>query len=184
MRCFVALEFEGCEEFFSKTLEAVRALGLHASVVPKENLHATICFLGEISEKQAAEKAAAIASLEFSQFEVRFGGILFFPSEEFIRVACLGVQSNGRIEELHGIVHALVAKGTRAEREARGFNAHAALARVKTPENVDKLRAWANNFNESEVSCRAVASRLVLKKSVLIPGAVAKYEDLAVAGKK
>ncbi|MFA6049528.1 MAG: RNA 2',3'-cyclic phosphodiesterase [Candidatus Micrarchaeia archaeon] len=180
MRCFVALEFdEKAGDFLANLALELSGLGIGAAVVSRENMHLTLCFLGEITEKQAQAAAQSVSGLSFSPFPVELAGIGFFPSENFIRVAWVGAESEGGIEALHEKVHSLVAKGTQAEKERERFSAHITLARVKSPKNADALRQWAQKKNAEGVSLQCTATRVALKQTTFRPEGGVAYSDLA-----
>ncbi len=175
MRCFVALEFdEGAKAFLGAAAKELAALDLGASIVPEQNMHATLCFLGEISEALAVEKARALSTLSFAPFPCQLRRIGFFPNENFVRVVWAGVESGGKIGELHEKVRALVAAGTVAEKDSE-FAAHVTLARVKSPKNLAALRKWAGEKNAQGFSRECTAVRVALKQTVFAPDGTVEY---------
>ncbi len=180
MRCFVALEFdENAVDFLSKAAGEIGAVDASAGVIPRQNMHLTLCFLGEVPQARALEAARKVSGIEFGPFEVVLGGIGFFPSQKFIRIVWMAAESGGKIEQLHSVARGLVAGGTQAERENRPFNAHITLARIKSPQNAPALLRWAAEKNAQNVSLKCRAVRVVLKQTRFLPGGGVEYVDAA-----
>lgn len=186
MRCFLAIELPSVirEKIFSAVSEAEN-LNLHASFTKKEQLHITLLFLGEKTEEEVNKITASLRSLRFKKFGFSIEGSGFFPSEKVPRVFWIGAKDvnentesleNGKgesneLNQLHLQVANLL-----SEKPERDFTGHVTVARIKSPENIEKLIALKNKLSSVSFGSFEV-SEIVLKKSMLTPnGAI--YDDV------
>lgn len=119
-----------------------RAVVPHQRWVPREQLHVTLQFLGEVAEADAV--AGALAALgERVPFCARLGGRIGLPSRRRARIVALGfVEGADEMTALAAVVgEALVPLGYAAEE--RPFRAHVTVARrrgkVELTHAVDSL---------------------------------------------
>ena len=146
--------------------------------VKSNQLHLTLKFLGEVSEKQLTDIKAEILQIKFPPFNIKLEKIGFFPNLKRIRVIWIGI-SNGR-EELkqfaHIIEESLIKIGFPEEK--RSYSPHLTLARVKYLKEEGK-KTLIHKIKEKsglDIGTQHI-DRFILKKSVLTPkGAI--YEDL------
>ena len=195
MRCFLAIEIPSGirEKIFSAVSEAkdvndtngLNGTGIRASFTKKEQLHITLLFLGEKTEEEIRKIIAALRPFRFKKFQIAIEGAGFFPSEKCVRVFWIGAKDgtentesgkhgknkSGVLKQLH-----LQVANILSEKPERDFTGHVTVARIKSPENIEKLIALKNKL--SSVSFGSFeASEIVLKKSNLTQkGAI--YEDV------
>ena len=127
MRCFVAVEISS--SVVENLLPVVKELGkLGLSTTPAEQIHATLCFLGEVPESKIANVVAKLRSISFQRFNCQCVGIGAFPSISKPLVVWVGLQTDKTAEltSLAGKVST-----TLGIKEDRLFHPHATLARVK-----------------------------------------------------
>ena len=82
MRSFIAVEvpfFKGIEELQSSIEGKFKA-------VEKENMHLTLKFLGEISERDVEKIKEEVEKCKTQPFRLKFKGVGFFPNENYIKV--------------------------------------------------------------------------------------------------
>ena len=174
MRLFVALELPS----------AVRAaLGeLSARLRPQASrgvrwtdpagIHLTLKFIGEIEAAAVEAIRGALARVRADNpVEVTFRGLGWFPNARHPRVLWAGIEAGSRLAELAAEVErALEPIGI--AREARNFEPHLTLARIKSEEGLDGLRREAERLGAPEFG-RATYSEFDLMESRLRPqGAV------------
>ena len=176
MRTFVALE--AGREFLESLLQALSPLKEkypYFRWVPKENLHITLAFLGEIDEAfLPLVKEAAKGAADCGKISVTGGKLFTLPPRGDANVLALGFESGG--EEI-----ALLAEKLKENLEIRGimrggterkrFLPHITLARKgRAPIRISK--------EDQAASVRGVFSSLGVYKSELLPQG-ARYTVLA-----
>ena len=172
MRCFLAIELneETTDKLAAATTE-LRELGIDAAF-PKE-FHITLCFFGEITEQQAADKIQKLQDLQVPTFPLKITGVGFFPNENFVRTIWAG-GSDGSAQLIQ--LQKTVAEKLAYKNDFR-FTPHATLARVKTPRNKEKLKPWAEQNKNREFGTTTI-DKIAFKKSTLTPEGP-QYETLA-----
>ena len=126
-----------------------------------ENVHLTLKFVGEIPPHRVNDlsQAAAKAAAGFFPFEIVVGNTGSFPQHGTPRVLWIGVDDNsGKLEQLQA---KLEEEGQRLgfEKEARAFNPHLTIARLRKPQGARAL-ALAHKemgFAATEVSVMELA---------------------------
>lgn len=105
MRLFIAIEIP--LEIKNGVLKITQKLKLIKGVriVKQENIHLTLYFLGDIRNIQAVVKK--LKTIKFSTFEVVVEGAGFFPNNNNIKVAWLGIKKNKNLEDLRKKIHSL-----------------------------------------------------------------------------
>ncbi|MFB6135760.1 MAG: RNA 2',3'-cyclic phosphodiesterase [Halobacteriaceae archaeon] len=137
MRLFVSVDLPGdlAEAVAAVQREFEDASGLRFT--DPRQAHVTLKFLGEVDAADVdalrADVARAVADAGVAPFEVTYGGLGVFPSEEYIRVLWLGVRDGAGDAELTALQEAvearLVARGfDPADHE---FTPHVTLARME-----------------------------------------------------
>lgn len=140
--------------------------------VEKENLHITLRFLGEIDEGKVAAIKDVISSLKFESFTANCVGTGVFPSEKYVRIVWVGVESDGALEriaeELNGKLEVL---GFKKE----SFTSHLTIARVRRKVDLGDFLSKHKNYFLGQFTISP--GDVKLKKSTLTPkGPI--YEDV------
>jgi len=170
LRAFVALEIE--EESLLSSIESfqreLESTGADLKLVPRQNIHFTVKFLGEISEQQAAEVDRRLRELTLQSLSVTLAGAGAFPSLSRPRVVWVGVVGEGGAElrELAGRVIAAL-KGL-GEDDRRGFQPHITVARVRSGRGTEAL-AYLLRQNQTRTFGPTELRELKFKSSVLTP---------------
>ncbi len=162
MRCFVAIEIPASiVENLQPVVKELRELGL--STPPAEQVHATLCFLGEIPESKIGNIAAKLRSISFQRFNCQCVGIGAFPSIIQPTVVWVGLQTNEKAEltELASKVSDVL-----GIREERSLHPHATLARVKR--QTAGLKALIGRYSSKDFGSFTV-DKFSLKRSELKP---------------
>jgi 2'-5' RNA ligase len=135
IRVFFAVELDAAPRRAAAAwMHALRARSGGAGVrwVREENLHVTLRFLGNIAPEAAPElvRLVGVETAALEPFRLQLGAGRLFPSERRPRVIALELEPHGPLSALAGAVErGVVAAGFAAE--ARPFNAHLTLGRVK-----------------------------------------------------
>lgn len=175
MRAFIAIEIpeELKEEIIKLQNEIVSKVGREKlKLVERENLHITIKFLGEISDRDVKiikEKIEEVCRKKIP-FSISLIGLGVFPNEDYIRVIWVGGKSRELEEIAEGLNRELNKELGLSKEE---FKIHLTVSRVKEKINIkDILEKYKEKkFGEFEVK------EIKLKKSTLTPAGPI-YEDL------
>lgn len=136
MRLFVAMDLPaGVKDELARAIGVLRPAVPAARWVPRENLHLTLKFVGEVPDERLSAISAAVAEVAggFVDFSTHLEGIGSFPSPRRARVLWVGLADPaGGIAALAvGLDEAFAPLGV--AREARPFTPHLTLARFRTP---------------------------------------------------
>ena len=175
MRTFVAVEV--CDKNALDSIAKLQSdLQIKASPVSKQNMHFTLLFLGEITEKMAEDVKKVLSTIVFQPIQLNFTHLGAFPNPRFPRVIWVGVNeiaSTQLIELAAQVEQKLLPLGFRPDKP---FKPHLTIFRVKNRENdvSDKIVKYSKiNLGKD------IISELKLKQSVLTSNGPI-YSDLLV----
>jgi RNA 2',3'-cyclic 3'-phosphodiesterase len=158
MRLFVGIDLPGeIKDGLAALIELLRRGAPEAKWVPRDNLHLTIAFLGEVSEERvtAIEGALRAAATGKSAIDTALAGLGAFPSARRARVVWAGLDdAAGRMAALASDVSTALGPAG-FEPEKRTWTAHLTLARLRTPADVSALlseRVAPASFAVSEIT--------------------------------
>jgi 2'-5' RNA ligase len=102
---------------------------LTARWVPRDNLHLTLVFIGEVADQDsAAVRSALEPAFEVQPFALRIDGFGTFPPSGPLRVIWMGVAEGApELSRLHGEVNRRLTRPG----EARPYAPHLTVARIK-----------------------------------------------------
>lgn len=176
MRCFIAVAVP--EPLKDKILEVqgkIKQSGSDLKLVEKENLHFTIKFLGEITEKEIDDVKEFLSSLKESAFEISIKGLGVFPTKDYIRVIWLGVDKNK--EFFLNLIKKINKDLNKIRKDKKETEAHLTIARVKTARNKEKLRALITNLKDTEIGKMKIESLHLMASELTPEGPI--YKELA-----
>ncbi len=101
--------------------------------VPRESLHLTLHFLGEINREQQARAADALSRVEAESFSLALAGVGSFPNHRAARVLWVGVAENPSLSALHLRIGEALQAAIGFQPESRAYAPHVTLARAKSP---------------------------------------------------
>ena len=137
-------------------------------LVEPANIHITLRFLGGISADMAEKVYDAMKKVKFTPFNVQIHGLGVFPTLNYPRVVWAGITEGA--EELKNIFSQLEPQiqALGFEPDAKGFNPHLTIARVRSGANKQRLADLVTknvdyDFGSIKADC------LRLKKSQLSP---------------
>jgi len=175
MRTFVAAEINNTEVLNS--IQKVQSdLDLGAKPVALNNMHFTMLFLGEISEKISFKVQDALNSIQFEEFNVKFQGIGAFPNTRSPRVVWIGTDEQGgrQLCELASAVEdTLSPLGFHSDKP---FRSHVTIFRIKN--KIGNISVKLEGLSSTEFGVQKI-SEIKLKKSVLTSTGP-NYTDLQV----
>ncbi len=110
------------------------------AVVPTENMHFTLKFLGEVNMKKVPAIEQKLRAISHDRFEAVVKGVGVFPNEEYVRVVWAGCRTQEMAELAKKVDAAL------PEFPSEHFVGHLTLARVKRKALLkpflEKFREW------------------------------------------
>lgn len=134
LRAFIAVEIplEIRKTICNATAPLQNGIGSSVRWVPKENMHLTLKFLGDVSPgniEMLSQMLRAEANM-FNGFELRLSGLGAFPNRKRPRVIFIDIHAPPVLEALQrGIESASRRLGY--ESEERGFSPHLTIGRVR-----------------------------------------------------
>jgi 2'-5' RNA ligase len=140
MRLFIGIDpGEDVRERLERVLVHLRACA-HLKWSPMYNLHMTLKFIGEWPEDKLPQLETALRSISpRAAIPAEVKGLGWYPNPHHPRVFWAGVQAGDTLAALVQDIEAAMAPLGMAK-EARPFNAHLTLARIKEPAPLQPLR--------------------------------------------
>ncbi len=100
MRCFLAIDLPlEIREYLFNLKKGLRMI--NAKFVEKENIHLTLKFLGEISQKDVDDLKKRLGSIKFKHFKANLGKPGVFPSIKFVRILWVSLQPEKIFKDLY-----------------------------------------------------------------------------------
>lgn len=178
MRTFIAIDIPNVDKvihFQNLIMKQYEFDKYHIRPIPKDNIHLTIKFLGEINEAEVEAITANLGQLSFESFEIRFINAGCFPNSSNPRIIWLGLdkQSTEKLNNLYNLITKLLDKvdgyknrsQNNVEEEKSAFVPHLTIFRPKQPFQIRKSfdPSILNIFYNDEIK------HIKLKKSILTP---------------
>lgn len=135
MRCFVAIPLT---DTVLDTLERVQDAIPGGRITPRENLHLTLRFLGEVTEHQVADLHEALSGIVAQRFGVEIGGLDLFGGRR-TQILFAQVGPTAQLSALQRAV-VLAARDTGITLGRERFRPHVTLARFNRPPNSVEAR--------------------------------------------
>jgi 2'-5' RNA ligase len=168
MRLFISCEIP--QEISGYIQELAKKLPEAKLTIPK-NIDLTIKFLGDVPDTKLEEIKQKLSEIKFKPFKAMLNGTGVF-TEDFIRVAWVGLTPSEKFEELHVLADNAL-KGLFPEEKR--FQAHLTIARVKYVEDKQKFLGVLKLIKVEPLTFEV--NKLVLFKSQLSPNG-ATHEPL------
>jgi len=135
MRVFIAVDIPSTvkDEIGKLQKQLMREVSSSVKWVEVANIHATLRFLGEVSEEKTEllYQELSKGGREIAPFKISVRGLGAFPNLSRPRVIWVGMGSEGkRMEQLSSQIEALV-RGLGFPPETRAFSPHLTIGRVK-----------------------------------------------------
>lgn len=177
MRAFLCLELgEKARDEVNRVIEMLKGSGLiRANFVAKQNLHLTLKFFKEISNIKIDEIREKLEQIKFKKFRASLGKLGFFPSESFIRIVWVSLESEDKqVFSLYEKIKNVLSE-TGIERDWREFQSHITIARIKS---LKDRKMFIDVINEMELErIEFLVDKIKLKKSTLTDAGPI-YEDV------
>ncbi len=168
MRTFVAIKINPEQQLLNKIEALKRALAdEQIKWVEKQNLHLTLKFLGEISEKQAFKVKDVLMHFARSQhsFSVLPEGIGYFKSRGIPKVLFVKIKNKKVLQQLANEMNDFFLP-LEFEKESRPFNPHLTLARIKFLKNKNAFYEAFRLYQDISLQ-PSIVSEIILYQSLL-----------------
>ena len=159
MRCFISIPVD--EKIVEKIIEIQNQLKIPGvRLVAPENIHITLLFLGELSEREVENVKELLNKISFDCFEVYVKGVGAFPDKKYIKIMWVGIKSEKLISLAKLIYNKFKIKFE--------FVPHITIARIKkiSPKNKNILIKILNKFDKIDFG-NYVVEEIKLMKSIL-----------------
>lgn len=130
----------------------------NGSFTKKENLHLTLKFLGNLTDKEVEEIKEKLRKINFNKFFCKVEKAGFFYKRKKIRIIWINLLSN-KLKELQKKIEKTILEPG----ENKIFNSHVTIARVKRMRNKQKLVEKINQINFKKLNFKV--KEFVLMKS-------------------
>ncbi len=147
IRLFVAVAID--DEDVAEALEDLQREVPGARWTPRENLHLTLRFVGQVTEPVADDLDAALCGVVGAPFEIEFGGVGAFDEGGRPRAIWAGVRESEPLKVLQGRCES-AARRAGLPREPRAYRPHVTLAYLKDAP-VEKVARWIQTHNLREI---------------------------------
>jgi RNA 2',3'-cyclic 3'-phosphodiesterase len=163
MRTFVAVEIS-CGELIRSVSKFQSEININAKPVDIKNIHFTLQFLGEISQKTLDKVMQSLNSVKFTSFKVHFMGVGVFPNLKFPRIIWIGTDKDGGnllISLAKKIENTLFPLGFSLDKP---FMPHVTIFRIKN--KIENIEKELNKFTLHEFGIQEI-TKFQLKQSIL-----------------
>jgi 2'-5' RNA ligase len=170
IRSFLAFDIDN-EAVLKKITDAQNILvktGASLKLVKPENIHITMCFLGNITPPMVEKIFEEMKKVQFTPFDVKIQGTGVFPHLRYPRVVWVGITEGA--DQMRSIFSQLEPRLRKLEfaADSKGFSPHLTIARVKSGRNKDELVKYISENADCEFGVIR-AECLRLKRSNLTP---------------
>ncbi len=147
MRCFVAVELpDSLRTEILAFQSELHMLMPRLRLIPAENLHLTLVFLGNLEANRVSQVQSLTAQIEISRFEIAPAGLSAFPTLSRPHVIWIGLQ--GQVQQLTALFQQLASKFSTLglTLEDRDYIPHITIAkldRVKRIEPIPPVPPWS-----------------------------------------
>ncbi|NIA06038.1 MAG: RNA 2',3'-cyclic phosphodiesterase [Actinobacteria bacterium] len=171
LRVFLALELDDLiKKQLARLQHRLSAVGADIRWVKSDQIHLTMKFLGELTDKMAVDvcRLCQNVSAEFTSFEFGVHGAGCFSNHGQPRVLWVGITDpSGSVRRLHErLEKTLGPLGLR--RELRAFRPHVTLGRARSGKNAQDLRLAVEKNKDFEVGIQQ-AQEITIFSSQLSP---------------
>ena len=178
MRVFLAIEMnsKAVVERLVEVQKKIMLCGASVKIVEPENLHFTIKFFGEMSEKEVEQAWRRLKDMDVQPPRVTYRGLGVFPSYSRISVIWVGVDHKG--SEFLSIIAREVENrlGGLSTGDKKPFHPHITIARVRSSRPGDRLVDLIQSFRDTIFGDDVLVSLKMKRSELTYTGPI--YADL------
>lgn len=168
MRTFIGIKLDSCLAEIETTIKKLHELDTNASFTKLSNVHITLEFLGEISEKDIIKIKEILAKLSFEEFELKTDKLTSLRD-----MLIISIIDNPKLAKLQLYIHnELLKEGFKLE--SRKYYPHITLARkariittypleIKT--KVEEIILFSSTRVNNELVYQPLLKQSLLKKN-------------------
>ncbi len=112
---------------------------------PRENLHVTLRFLGDVDEALADDLDVELGRIAIEPFDIALAGVGAFGEGRDLHAIWAGVEANPALTRLAARCET-AARRAGLKADTRAYKPHVTLAYLRNPESAD-VAAWIQTFN-------------------------------------
>ncbi len=176
MRCFIAIDIDreirdGLRQVQQRVIRHTKVYPPKVKWVDVDNMHLTIKFLGEVSDKVLPEVCNVTAEVvgSFNSFELEFTRMGTFGRQA--RVLWMGIKPVATLEKLVERLSGELAE-LGFEPEKRKFAPHLTLCRIKSPGAGAKISRYLSDAASKNLPSQPISSLCVYKSDLTKSGPV------------
>lgn len=167
MRLFIAIELQDNAKM---ALGGLRCDIPGARWVPREQIHLTLAFLGDVDDDGVGRLSDRLSRIHAPAFSLRFSETGCFPDRRRPRVLWVGLEHESRLLNLAAMVRNAVTD-CGIELEDRPFSPHITLARIKAPEPKEAGR-FLDRHLQKKLPSLAVREFILFQSRLTPEGAI------------
>tara|TARA_Y100000310_G_C20484308_1_gene716159 strand:+ start:328 stop:879 length:552 start_codon:yes stop_codon:yes gene_type:complete len=173
-RCFISIDLP---DEIKREIKKIQDLlpEFKGKKTEQENIHLTLKFLGEISEKEVEMTKEALNSVVMKKFNIKINKIGVF-SKKFIRIIWVGIEEKGESRMLWKLQQDIDRKLSDLFSKEKRFMGHITIGRLKKVE--DKIK-FLEDLKKLKINLEFEVNRFKLKQSIL-KKECPEYSDLEV----
>lgn len=152
-----------------------------ARLLPRNQLHLTLKFIGTVEAVTLPSLAAALATVQTSAFSLAMKGVGHFPTRGRPRIVWVGITPRPELEQIHARIDQDLEKLGIA-REIRQFSPHVTIARLKNPD-LESLRHFCSRYSTFQTEPFQIENFSLYKSKMTAAGAIHTIEAFYELGK-
>jgi len=160
MRCFVAVDID--KELKAKIAQLQEYIVMDGiKLIPPENLHFTLKFLGELDEAAVDNVKTLLKGIKQEKIDILLVGVGAFPKPDYIKVIWVGAP---KLTNLQSSVNEVLKDISPLD---RNIKPHLTIARVRFVKDTGKIAKFLREQKEVEMG-KMTVKEIILKKSTLV----------------
>jgi RNA 2',3'-cyclic 3'-phosphodiesterase len=165
MRLFIAIDLsEQAKENIEKIKSELKGIK-GVKPVSKENIHLTLKFLGEVSDKKAEDIVNALSQVKFRPFNMSINKMGVFPNEQRIQVLWVNAEPAEPLVEVKKMIDAALPRF----KDDHPFKSHITFVRIKYIANDADKKKILDILKKSVEKTSFLVNNFRLYKSDLQP---------------